>query len=178
MAHDSGTVDPNTGAMRRVASDPMDFFKQATGFAKGKTPEAAATPPQKTAAPLPKKGVPPSIISVNVEMGGQIVSPQELHIYGTIEGDVRATSLVICTGGAVRGEIVADMVTVHGAVEGTIHGLSVQLCAGGVVRGDIVHSELSMERGAIFEGVSRRLEDPMASAPVIVVQKRGEQPLA
>lgn len=171
MAHDSGALEPGNGARR--APDSFEFLKQAAGFAKNKTTEVVMTPIPK-APPGTKKSSLPSVISLNVELGGQIVSPEELHIFGTIEGDVRATSLVVCTGGTVRGEVVADSVTVQGTVDGRIHGHSVQICAGGVVRGDIIHSELGIDKGGIFEGASRRTQDPMSGAPVIVVKKKGE----
>jgi len=173
MAHDSGSMDDKGWP---GGADPREFLRRTGAFAKGKAAEVVLTPLPKAAAPG-KKGAHaglPSIISVNVELGGQIVSPEELHIYGTIEGDVRATSLIVCPGGAVHGDVVADSVTVQGTVDGRIHGHSVQLCAGGVVRGDIIHVALGIEKGAIFEGASRRVDDPMAGAPVIVVRKKGE----
>jgi cytoskeletal protein CcmA (bactofilin family) len=170
MAHDSSTTDPGGG--RR--SESLELLKQVAGFTKAKPPEVVMTPLPKPAPNGARKGALPTIISVNVELGGQIVSPEELHIYGTVEGDVRAAAVVVCPGGMVHGEVVAESVTVQGTVEGRIHGQSVQLAAGGIVRGDIIHAELGIEKGAMFEGASRRLQDPLKDAPAIAVRKKGE----
>jgi cytoskeletal protein CcmA (bactofilin family) len=104
----------------------------------------------------------PSVISSSVEMTGSLTSPNELHIYGAVDGNVRAADLTIFAGGSVKGEVVAENVLVHGTLDGRIHAKKVQLCAGAVVRGDIVHTSLGVDTGSTFEGVSKRSENPMA----------------
>jgi cytoskeletal protein CcmA (bactofilin family) len=102
----------------------------------------------------------PSVISPKLKMKGSIVTPDELHIYGTVDGDVQAASLVVCKGGVVRGEVVAETVVVHGTVEGSIQGKTVQLFAGARVRGDIVHDAMAIDFAAVFEGASKRTSGP------------------
>jgi cytoskeletal protein CcmA (bactofilin family) len=104
----------------------------------------------------------PSVISSNVEMTGSLTSPNELHIYGAVDGNVRAADLTIFAGGSVKGEVIAENVLVHGTVDGRIQAKKVQLCAGAVMRGDIVHASLGVDTGSTFEGVSKRSENPMA----------------
>jgi cytoskeletal protein CcmA (bactofilin family) len=142
-------------------------------FTKGKSPEPTPAPqPLKPILPDPTvKRAPmaarsgPSIISADVKMTGSIVSQGEIDINGQIEGDVRASALTIGETGAVKGEVIAESVTVRGTVEGRIRGRKVQLCTGAKVRGDIFHASLAIEPNAIFEGAVKHAQDPMAEQP-------------
>lgn len=141
----------------------MAFLKDATQ-AKGKYPEGstawAEAPTAEPARPSPG----PSVISVNVEMTGSLNSPDELHIYGTVDGNVRAGSLTICTGGTVKGDLIAETIIIHGTVEGRINGQDVRLCAGALVTGEITHCSLGIDTAAIFEGTVKRIERPLVAA--------------
>ena len=142
-------------------------------FTKGKSPEPtpAPQPPKPVIPDQPVKRAPvaarsgPSIISADIKMIGTVVSQGEIDINGQIEGDVRAAALTIGETGAVKGEVIADSVTVRGTVEGRIRGRKVQLCTGAKVRGDIFHASLAIEPNAIFEGVVKHAQDPMADQP-------------
>jgi cytoskeletal protein CcmA (bactofilin family) len=122
----------------------------------GVKPQSAST----TSFLLPDV-VGPSVISPRVELTGSISSSDELHIYGTVDGSVRASALVICKGGMVRGDVIAESVLVHGSVEGSIQGMKVQLFATAAVRGDIVHGSLEIDPAAMFEGGSKRIPPPV-----------------
>lgn len=104
----------------------------------------------------------PSVISPGVELVGSITTSDELHIRGAVDGNVRASSLVICKGGMVKGEVHAENIVIHGSVEGVIHGMSVQLLAGASVRADIVHTSLEIDPTAMFEGASKRIPPPVS----------------
>lgn len=176
MSNSNETLDLTRGVdtVRRSASESFSKLKVATMF--GKQPQEAATPAAANSNAVPAKRKPAgpaaSVLSINVEVAGTIVAPDEMHVFGTIEGNVRAAALVVCAGGYIKGEVVAETVIVHGTVDGRIHGQTVQLAAGGVVRGDIVHSALGIDTAAVFEGASRRTQDPMAVAPQVVAIKR------
>ena len=60
------------------------------------------------------------------------------------------------------GSVIAEDVVVRGHVTGSIRGLRVTLQAQSHVEGDIFHQSLAIERGAYFEGKSRRSDDPLA----------------
>ena len=175
MSNSNETLDLTRGVdtVRRSASESLSKLKAATMFGK-QSQDAAPAPANSNAAPAKRKAAGPaaSVLSINVEVAGTIVAPDEMHVFGTIEGNVRAASLVVCAGGYIRGEVVAETVTIHGTVDGRIHGQTVQIAAGGVVRGDIIHSALGIDTAAIFEGASRRTQDPMAIAPQVIAIKR------
>jgi cytoskeletal protein CcmA (bactofilin family) len=66
-------------------------------------------------------------------------------------------------------------VTVCGRVKGTIRAVRVKLQKGGAVEGDIFHRSLSIDENSLFEGLSRRVEnptDPSTSADADGSQKR------
>jgi cytoskeletal protein CcmA (bactofilin family) len=107
-----------------------------------------------------------SVISINVEMSGTIVSPDELHIAGKIEGNVRASSITIRASGTIKGDVVAETVIVYGRVEGRIYGQKVELRSGANVLGDIMHGALGIDTDATFEGASKRNANALSEAPV------------
>src|SRR6516165_7006271 len=49
---------------------------------------------------------------------------------------------------------------VFGRIEGTIRAVRVKLQNGGAVEGDIFHRSLSIDENSLFEGSSRRVENP------------------
>jgi cytoskeletal protein CcmA (bactofilin family) len=175
MSDTMETLDLTNGVsgVRRTAAESFNKLKGAA-FSIGRNQDAAPAAANSNtslaqAAARKKAGVPAaSVLSINVEIAGTVVAPDELHVFGTIEGNVRAQSLTVCPGGLIRGEVVADAITVQGAIEGRIHGSTVQIAAGGSVRGDIIHAALGIDQAGIFEGASRRTQNPMADAPQIV----------
>ncbi|MES1200464.1 MAG: polymer-forming cytoskeletal protein [Pseudomonadota bacterium] len=107
----------------------------------------------------------PSSVSVNTKLVGSITTTDEVRVFGTIEGDIRAAALVVCAGGVFKGDIHAEAVTVHGKVEGRITARDVRLCAGANVKGEISHQTLGIDPAAIFEGsVARVVAEPAAVA--------------
>jgi cytoskeletal protein CcmA (bactofilin family) len=69
---------------------------------------------------------------------GKIICKGVLKIYGLVEGEVNASNALIADGARIRGDIVAEELTVAGRVEGDIYALRVKLQATAVVEGDIL----------------------------------------
>jgi cytoskeletal protein CcmA (bactofilin family) len=170
MGYDGETLDRGVANAKRAATDSLEFLKSATGLGKGKpgmepvsTPAPAVAAVQ-TTAPVARspRVTGPTVLSPNVEIAGSINSRDELHIYGKVDGNVRATSVTVCEGGSVTGDVVAESVTVNGTVKGRVYGRQVRLLAAAVVEGDVFHSGLGVDTNAMFEGASRRMADPLA----------------
>jgi len=106
----------------------------------------------------------PSIISADVVMQGNISSAGEIQFDGTLEGDLKASSLIIGDKAIIKGEVICETVTVRGRVEGGIRAKSVALAASSNIQGDILHSSLSVETGAHFEGNCRHSDDPLSDS--------------
>ena len=78
-----------------------------------------------------------SSISSGLSIVGKKVGRGALTIFGQVEGDVRASTLVIAEGVQMLGDVVAGELTVGGLVKGTIRANRVKLNSTGVVEGDI-----------------------------------------
>jgi cytoskeletal protein CcmA (bactofilin family) len=111
------------------------------------------------ASASPKKRVPPSIISVDLVITGNLVSDGEIQIDGTVRGDIQTKELLVGETALIEGEIIAESVRVHGKVDGQIKALNVSLAKSSHVVGDILHDNLSIETGAFLEGHCKRLAD-------------------
>jgi cytoskeletal protein CcmA (bactofilin family) len=75
-------------------------------------------------------------------------------IFGRVEGEVHASTVVIAEGAEMVGDVVAEELTV-----GVIRANRVRLNGTGVVEGDIFHRTLAIEENASCEGTSRRNEN-------------------
>jgi cytoskeletal protein CcmA (bactofilin family) len=127
-------------------------------------PAPAAPPPAKRATTTRDGGV-PSIISAELTVRGTLISAGDVQVDGKVDGDIRASALVIGEKATITGDVYAEQATVRGRVEGSIRARKVQLCATCHVEGNILHEALSVESGAFFEGNCRHSDNPLADAP-------------
>jgi cytoskeletal protein CcmA (bactofilin family) len=119
--------------------------------------QVAASPP------VPKAGA-GSCIGSGMSIVGNIECRGQAQVFGRIEGELRASDLLISDGAQVEGNVIAQNVTVCGRVKGTIRAVRVKLQDGGAVEGDIFHRSLSIDENSQFEGSSRRVENPIDSS--------------
>ena len=115
-----------------------------------------------TVAPRPErtKSGPDSCIGSDMSVVGKIECDGPAQVFGRIEGELRASDLMIGDGAQIEGSVIAQNVTVCGRVKGTIRAVRVKLQNGGAVEGDIFHRSLSIDENSQFEGSSRRVENP------------------
>jgi cytoskeletal protein CcmA (bactofilin family) len=111
-----------------------------------------------------------SSISRGMTVVGKISGEGTVQIFGHIEGELRALTVLINEGAKVEGDVVADELTIAGQVKGTIHANRVKLNSTAVVEGDIFHRSLSIEENARFEGSSKR-EDNAVDMPHIALRR-------
>jgi cytoskeletal protein CcmA (bactofilin family) len=122
--------------------------------------------------PTTKAGM-ASCIGSDMSIVGKIECSGPAQVFGRIEGELRASDLVISDGAQVEGNVIAQGVTVCGRVKGTIRAVRVKLQNGGAVEGDIFHRTLSIDENSQFEGSSRRVENP--TEPSSTVDAKGPQ---
>jgi cytoskeletal protein CcmA (bactofilin family) len=101
-----------------------------------------------------------SCIGAGMSIVGKIECNGPAQIFGRIEGELRASDLLVGDGATIDGSVIAQNVTVCGRIKGTIHAVRVKLQNGGAVEGDIFHRSLSIDENSLFEGSSRRVENP------------------
>ncbi len=109
----------------------------------------------------PAKPAPPSILSTDLHIVGNLRSAGEIQVDGKIDGDIRTINLLIGETAIVKGEIIADKVTVHGTINGQIKARSVTLAKTAHVVGDILHEDLSINAGAFLEGLCKRITEKL-----------------
>ena len=119
--------------------------------------EQAASGPEPTAT---KKSGRDSCIGAGMSIVGKIECNGPAQVFGRIEGELRASDLLVGDGATIDGSVIAQNVTVCGRIKGTIRAVRVQLQNGGAVEGDIFHRSLSIDEDSLFEGSSRRVENP------------------
>lgn len=108
----------------------------------------------------PAKASPPSIVSADLRIVGDLLSEGEIHVDGSVDGDIRSTRLLVGESARIKGEIVAESVDVHGTVIGQIKAQTVSLSRTAQVTGDILHENLAIEKGAFLEGHCKRMDSP------------------
>ena len=125
----------------RIVASAQDEIRRMSRNGNGQQSEAASS------------------ISSGLSIVGKIVGHGALTIFGRVEGEVRASNVVIAEGAEIVGDVVAEELTVGGHIKGTINANRVKLNGTGVVEGDICHRTLAIEENARFEGTSRRNEN-------------------
>jgi cytoskeletal protein CcmA (bactofilin family) len=112
------------------------------------------------ASQAPETGEAISTLGPGMAIVGKIDCQGTLHIFGRIEGELRATNVLIGNGAQFDGNVIAQGVTIDGRLKGSIHATRVSLQSNAVVDGDIFHRVLSIDANAQFEGSSRRVDNP------------------
>ena len=129
----------------------------------GRTVQPSRTVVEEVASgpePTTTKSGPDSRIGSGMSIVGKIECNGPAQVFGRIEGELRASDLQISEGAQVEGSVIAQNVTVCGRIKGTIRAVRVKLQNGGAVEGDIFHRSLSIDENSLFEGSSRRVENP------------------
>lgn len=109
----------------------------------------------------PEKPAPPSILSTDLQVIGNLKSAGEIQVDGKVDGNIRTNSLLIGETANIKGEVIADKVTVHGTITGQIKARTVTLAKTAHVVGDILHENLSIDAGAFLEGLCKRITEKL-----------------
>ena len=115
-----------------------------------------------------------SCIGSGMLIVGNIDCNGPAQVFGRVKGELRASDLLIGDGAQIEGGVIGQDVTVCGRVKGTIRAVRVKLQDGGAVEGDIFHRSLSIDENSLFEGSSRRVENPTDAPSVDAKGPRDE----
>jgi cytoskeletal protein CcmA (bactofilin family) len=109
----------------------------------------------------------PLVIGAKATVLGCLSFEGDVIIHGDIDGEVRAEAVIIAAGANFSGTIIAAEVVVEGTVSNAwIFADRIILRDQSQTTGEIWHKELTLEAGHLFEGKSRRHNDPRSLAPV------------
>jgi cytoskeletal protein CcmA (bactofilin family) len=106
-----------------------------------------------------------SNIGEDLVITGNVTSKGEIQIDGQLHGDIQCASLVLGESSRLEGSVVAEDVVIRGRLKGSVRALRVTLESKCHVEGDLIHQSLAIEQGALFEGKSRRADNPLSLSP-------------
>ncbi|NJM50436.1 MAG: polymer-forming cytoskeletal protein [Sphingomonadales bacterium] len=93
-----------------------------------------------------------SMIASDVEIVGNLTAKVDLHIDGTVQGDVACGSLVQGESSVIKGKVSAENARLSGKVEGSIEALELVIEASARIIGDVTYQNLSIAPGAQVDG--------------------------
>ena len=100
----------------------------------------------------------PSILSAGLKVEGDVVSDGEVHVIGSLSGNLTAHKLTLGEGGTLNGMVETEMAVINGRLTGRLAAVNVVLGRTAHVTADIIYVSMRIEPGAVFEGYSRRVE--------------------
>jgi cytoskeletal protein CcmA (bactofilin family) len=108
-----------------------------------------------------------SILGADIVITGNIAASSDLHIDGTVEGDITCAALVQGVGSTIRGAIKAERARLSGAVHGGIEAGELVILKSARIEGDVTYDALTIEQGAQVDG--RFARRPVDSEPALTL---------
>jgi len=115
-----------------------------------------------------------SVIGADVTIRGDIEASADLHVDGTVIGDLVCASLVQGESSHIEGAISADTARLSGLVKGTITVRNLVILKSARIEGDVHYEALTIEQGAQVDGkFAPNAGKPKAAAPQAAVLDLG-----
>lgn len=118
-----------------------------------------------------------SVIGSDVTIKGDISASTELHVDGSIEGDIICASLVQGETSTIKGGVKAETARLAGKVEGSIDARELVILRTATIIGDVHYDALTIEQGAAVDGRFAPRSNGKA-APVSLASEDGTPTLA
>jgi cytoskeletal protein CcmA (bactofilin family) len=93
-----------------------------------------------------------SVIGADVTIRGDVEASADLHVDGSVVGDLVCASLVQGESSRIEGAITADTARLAGAVKGTITVRELVVLKTARIEGDVHYEALTIEQGAHVDG--------------------------
>jgi len=93
-----------------------------------------------------------SVIGADVVIKGDISATADLHVDGTIEGDIKCASLVQGESSSISGAVTAESARMAGKVNGSITARDLVILKSARIEGDVHYDALTIEQGAQVDG--------------------------
>ena len=117
-----------------------------------KKPEPNSSPRPVPSRAMANSGSTFSVIGTDVTIRGDIEASVDLHVDGTVIGDIACASLVQGEGSRVEGEIKAETARLSGEVVGRIEARDLVVLKSARIAGDVSYETLTIEQGAAVDG--------------------------
>jgi cytoskeletal protein CcmA (bactofilin family) len=93
-----------------------------------------------------------SILGADVAIKGDLRASADLHIDGSVEGDITCTALVQGESSTVTGAIRAETARLSGTIHGSIEAGELVILKSARIHGDVTYDSLTIEQGAQVDG--------------------------
>ncbi len=93
-----------------------------------------------------------SVIGTDIAIRGNIEASADLHIDGSVEGDIACSALVQGEGSTITGAVTAETARLAGTVNGSISARELVILKSARIDGDVHYDALTIEQGAQVEG--------------------------
>ncbi len=93
-----------------------------------------------------------SVIGTDISIRGNIEASADLHIDGSVEGDIACAALVQGEGSTITGAVTAETARLAGTVVGSISARELVILKTARIDGDVHYDALTIEQGAEVEG--------------------------
>ena len=93
-----------------------------------------------------------SVLGSDLSITGDITASADLHIDGSVEGDIACSALVQGESSTVKGAVKAETARLAGTVEGSITARELVILKTAKITGDVFYDALTIEQGAQVEG--------------------------
>lgn len=115
-----------------------------------------------------------SVIGADVTIRGDVIASTELHVDGSIEGDIQCASLVQGETSTVTGAVTAESARLAGRVVGSITAKDLVVLRSARIEGDVQYDALTIEQGAHVDGrlshrVPGKAEPAKSGEPVLTL---------
>ena len=93
-----------------------------------------------------------SVLGTDVAIKGDISATADLHIDGSVEGDITCAALVQGEKSTIIGAIKAQSARLSGTVHGSIAASELVILKSAKIHGDVTYDALTIEQGAQVDG--------------------------
>ena len=93
-----------------------------------------------------------SVLGSDVTIRGDVEASADLHVDGTVIGDLSCTSLVQGEASHLEGNIKAESARLSGKIKGTIAARELVILKSAKIEGDVSYETLTIEQGAAVDG--------------------------
>lgn len=105
-----------------------------------------------------------SLLGKGIKIIGKISSKGAIQLDGILEGEIKASKLVIEKSAKVVGSVTSEDLVIKGRIIGPVFGKKVRFGSSARVEGDTFHETIAIEDGAYYEGSIRRHSGELKSA--------------
>ena len=118
-----------------------------------------------------------SVLGSDLTITGNVKATADLHVDGTVEGDIACTSLVQGESSTITGGIKAETARLAGMVKGSITARELVILKSARIEGDVHYEALTIEQGAAVDGRFAPVKNKVAGQQAAQTSpKSGDEP--